>query len=230
MQQKKFLTRGKLMKILSITLLLSILLLFSFSSTASGQEEEQLKIEVKELKARVEKLEKEVQKIKDRAMPVQSQSQAQERRKILREKFNKRWQKDSEKYSSEQLRDLENLYQVANKNWRSEEAKKSLEELLKKYPDTNRTGCAVLYMAQWSEGEEREKRLKEAMGKFDDCFYGNGVQVGAYARYLLGYYYLDKGEKEKAKTLFNEILEKYPDAIGHDGESLAEKIKGIKFE
>jgi TolA-binding protein len=119
---------------------------------------------------------------------------------------------------------------VANKNWRSEEAKKSLEELLKKYPDTNRTGCAVLYMAQWSEGEEREKRLKEAMGKFDDCFYGNGVQVGAYARYLLGYYYLDKGEKEKAKTLFNEILEKYPDAIGHDGESLAEKIKGIKFE
>jgi len=218
------------MKISLIILLLSIMLLFSFSSTATGQEVEQLKVEVDTLKARVEKLEKEVQEMKKPAMPSQSQVQPQERRKILREKFNKRWQKDSEKYSSEQIRDLENLYQVANKNWRSEEAKKSLEELLKKYPDTNRTGCAVLYMAQWAEGEEREKLLKEAMEKFDDCFYGDGVQVGAYARYLLGCYYFDKGEKEKAKTLFNEIFSKYPDAVDHSGELLADKIKGIKFE
>ena len=218
------------MKISLTILLLSIMLLFSFSSTATGQDVEQLKIEVNELKTRVGKLEKEVREMKKPAMPSQSQSQTQERRKILREKFNKRWQKDSEKYSSEQIRDLENLYQVANKNWRSEEAKKSLEELLKKYPDTNRTGCAVLYMAQWAEGEEREKLLKEAMEKFDDCFYGNGVQVGAYARYLLSCYYFEKGEKEKAKTLFNEILSKYPDAVDHSGELLADKIKGIKFE
>jgi len=210
-------------------LLLNALLIL-FTWTVSAQDIKQIETEVKELKSRVEKLEKEVGELKGQITPIQSQDQVQERRRILRERFNTRWQKDSEKYSSDQLRELENLYQVANKNWRSEEARKSLEELLKKFPDTNRTGCAVLYMAQWSEGEEREKRLKEAIEKFDDCFYGNGVQVGAYARYLLGYYYFDKGEKEKAKALFNEILDKYPDAVDHSGNLLAEKIKEIKLE
>ena len=68
-----------------------------------------------------------------------------------------RARRDTKKYSREQLQEAEQLYQVANKNWRTVEAKVSLEKMVQKYPDINRTGCAVLYLAQYSRGEAREK-------------------------------------------------------------------------
>src|SRR5437764_245583 len=110
----------------------------------------------------------------------------------------------NKKYTNDQLREAEELYQVANKNWRSDEARASLEKLIAKFPDLNRTGCGSLYLGQYSTGAEREKYLKGAVEKFSDCYYGNGCQVGGYGRLLLGWYYLDNGEKEKARQLFDE--------------------------
>ena len=58
------------------------------------------------------------------------------------------------------------------------EATESLQTMIKKYPDINRTGCATLYVAQKSQGDERAGYLQECIEKFNDCFYGDGVQVG----------------------------------------------------
>jgi TolA-binding protein len=135
-----------------------------------------------------------------------------------------RMRRDQQKYTREQIAEAEGLYQVANANWRSDEAKESLRTMVKKFPDVNRTGCAVLYLGQMSEGEDREKLLTDAANKYADCFYGNGVQVGAYARYLLALHYRNLGQDEKSKQLFGEIRKKYPDAIGHRGELLAASI------
>jgi TolA-binding protein len=132
---------------------------------------------------------------------------------------------DGRKYSAEQLKDAETLYQVANKSWRSPEAKASLEQMVKKYPKFNRTGCAVLYLGQYAQGEAREKYLKQAVDDFSDCFYGNGVQVGAYARYLLGHYYRDSGDVEKGNALLKEVVDKYPTAVTHKGDQLAKIAK-----
>lgn len=145
-------------------------------------------------------------------------------REKLVARARQRMRQDSQKHSPAQLREAEELYQVANKNWRTPEAKASLEQMVEKFPNVNRTGCAVLYLAQYSEGAERERLLKEAIDKYGDCFYGNGVQVGAYARLLLGGYYQQNGKEDLAKQQFDELRTKFPDAIGHRGESLVAKL------
>jgi len=135
-----------------------------------------------------------------------------------------RMRRDNEKYSREQLKEAEDLYQVANNNWRSDEAKESLRQMVKKFPNVNRTGCATLYLGQMAQGEEKEKLLTDAANKYADCFFGNGVQVGPYARYLLGLHYRNLGQDDKAKQLFEEIRRKHPDAIGHRGELLVQRL------
>jgi len=141
-----------------------------------------------------------------------------------KEGIRKRTEEDRTNYSAEQLREIENLYQVANKLWKTPEAKTSLKVLIEKYPKSNRTGCAVQYMGQMSTGEEKEKYLKLAIKDFGDCYYGSGVQVGAYARLYLGYYYREKGMEKEAKALFEEIRKDYPDAVNHRGKPLVDDL------
>jgi len=136
-----------------------------------------------------------------------------------------RMRQDQQKHTPEQLKQAEELYQVPNKNWRTPEAQASLEKMVQQFPDVNRTGCAVLYLGQYSVGEQREKYLKDAAEKFGDCYYGNGVQVGAFARYLLALYYRENNQPDKARQLFDEILKNYADAVTHRGDSLAAIVK-----
>jgi hypothetical protein len=99
--------------------------------------------------------------------------------------------------------------------------------MIKKFPDINRTGCATLYVAQKSEGEERLKYLQQCIDKFNDCFYGDGVQVGAYSRFLLAEDYRRNGEETKAAALYDELKTKYPDAVDHSGRLLVDGIKSL---
>ena len=132
-----------------------------------------------------------------------------------------KYEEERKTYSQEQLREIETLYQTANKEWNSPVAKAALKDLIARYPKANRTGCAVQYMGQMSEGDERESYLKLAIKDFGDCFYGNGVQVGAYARFYLAHHYQKAGKEKEAKALFDEIRNDYPDAIDHKGRKLA---------
>jgi TolA-binding protein len=136
-----------------------------------------------------------------------------------RENAKVRMQQDRRRFPKDDLADAERLYQVANKNWRSAEARESLKTMVSKYPDFNRTGCALLYLGQMAEGNDRESYLTDAI-KHGDCYYGNGVQVGAFARYVLGHTYLDQGKKAEAQKLFDEIRANYSNALTHSGDSL----------
>lgn len=177
------------------------------------------------LEKRVAELEKEVAELKATLAPIMAEAKAKETAAQQRTKAKERMRKDSEIYSKEELREIEGLYQVANRQWRTQEGKDSLKVLIKNYDKANRTGCALLYLGQMSKGEEREEYLKQAIKDFSDCFYGNGVQVGAYARYYLAYHYKDSGEQEKADQLFAELEKQYPNAIDHKGRVLSDLIK-----
>jgi len=141
---------------------------------------------------------------------------------LKREKGNasSRLQQDRRRFPRQDISDAEALYQVANKNWRSAEAKESLQKMIAKYPQFNRTGCGILYLGQMSEGDERIKYLSQAVEKHSDCYYMNGVQVGAFGRYLLAHTYLDQGKNADAQKLFDEIRKDYPNAITPRGDSL----------
>lgn len=142
-------------------------------------------------------------------------------RDALIAKARQRARKDAGKYKPEEMAEAESLYQTANKDWRSPEAIVALKQMIEKYPDVNRTGCAVLYLGQMSQGETREEYLKRAVDNHSDSFYFNGVQVGPLARLYLAGHYKETGRPEEAKKLFTEVLMKYPDAITHSGKKLA---------
>jgi hypothetical protein len=149
---------------------------------------------------------------------------AESRRAKLRAMFNRRIARDRKTYTQRQLNEIENLYQVANKKWNTPEAKESLGKLVSKYNKANRVGCAMLYLGQMIDGQEREKYLKTAIEQYSDCWYGDGVQVGAYARFQLALYYQKIGKQKEAIKLFNELREKFPDAIDHRGRILSDSI------
>lgn len=176
------------------------------------------------LEKRIAELEKEVAELKTTLTPLIDKANTEQKVAEQRKLARVRMRKDSEHYSRDELREIESLYQVANKQWKTQEGKESLETLIGKYDRANRTGCALLYLGQMSKGEEREEYLKKAISDFSDCFYGDGVQVGAYARYYLAYHYMEEGQKDKAEELFKEVVEKYPNAINHKGKLLADLI------
>jgi hypothetical protein len=176
--------------------------------------------QIAELKAKVATLEQRVAALEKILAPMQTNAQ----QKTLREMFEKRMAADAKKYKPDQLREAEQLYQTMNKNWRSDEGQAALKKMIEKYPDINRTGCAELYLGQVSEGDDKVAHLQAAIDKHSDCMYGDGVQVGAYARFLLGLYYKEKGDNARANALFDEMKKDYPLSVDHHGKSLDEQI------
>ncbi len=142
----------------------------------------------------------------------------------LSERVKKRFEQDQTLYSGDELREIESLYQIANKQWDSPEAQESLKKLVDKYSKANRTGCALLYLGQMASGAEKEKYLTQAIKDFSDCYYGDGSQVGAYARLHLARYYRETGKTKEALALFDEIRKSYPDAVNHKGGLIVDMI------
>jgi hypothetical protein len=112
-------------------------------------------------------------------------------------------------------------------NSRSARARRNLENVVTKpeYEGANRVGCALVYLGYLSDDPaEKERYLKRAIREYGDSWYGSAVQVGPYARYLLGKLYLRQGLDEKAKTLFDEIRTLFPESIDHEGRLLVKLI------
>lgn len=176
--------------------------------------------EALELKEKIKSLEDRVSKLEEIISCKENNGQSRQKSLELSERVKKRFEQDQATYTKEELMEVERLYQVANKEWNSPEAKVCLKALIEKYPKANRTGCALQYLGQMSSGEEKEKYLKQAIEDFSDCYYGSGVQVGAYARLYLADYYQKNGRKDEASALYEEIRKDYPDAINHKGRLL----------
>lgn len=142
----------------------------------------------------------------------------------------KRAAEDRRTYKPGELAEIESLYQVANKNWRTDEARESLKKLLDKFDKANRTGCATLYMGQMSQGKERIDYLTRAVEKFSDCYYLDGCQVGGYGRFVLALTLWESGEKDKARTLFADLKKDFKNAIDHKGRPMSEIAEAAEKE
>ena len=180
--------------------------------------------EVKAFEKRIAELEERVAKLESSTAPAVAKVRAEQTVHTQRMKARERIRKDASVYSLDELREIESLYQ-ANRDGNKQKRRDSLKQLVEKFDKANRAGCALLYLGQMSKGKEREDYLQKAIDGFSDCYYGDGVQVGAYARYYLAYYYKENGQKKKAEALFKEIRSKYPDAINHNGQPLAALIE-----
>ncbi len=138
-----------------------------------------------------------------------------------REKARDAWRKDERELDRGDLAAMEQLYQQANNNPRTPENQELLKELIKKYPKSNRAGCAACYLGQFSrDADESQKYLELAIKDYSDCYYLNGTSVGGWARLLLAGREKQSGSAMKAKKLIAEIRKDYPDATNHSGELL----------
>jgi len=154
-------------------------------------------------------------------------SQASIRQTQLRRQYEARVERDRKTFSTEELRQIERLYQNGDRQWGSVEHKQDLKSLVGKYPKANRAGCAMLYLGQMSEGEERVTCFRGAVSEHNDCWYGDGVQVGAYARFYLACDCLQNGNTEEAEKLIRQLKQGFPEAIDHKGCLLTEKISSM---
>jgi len=158
-------------------------------------------------------------------IPTKSQAEQQARQRAYQERFDRRCDLDQKKYTKEQLAEAENMYAAAESKLRSPEFIESVNQMLQKFPGANRTGCLLLQLAQTTTGPESEKYFKDCIEKYNDCYYGDGVRVGAFARFWFANYYSKTGENEKAEALRKEIKDNYSDAIDHYGQFLINLIK-----
>lgn len=132
--------------------------------------------------------------------------------------------RDNRMFSPKEMADLEQTYQIANKNTRSPEAIEALKKVVTTYEKSNRAGCAALYLGRWTQGEDQEKYLKLAIEKYSKCYYLDGTSVGGYARFILGSLYAQAGKEADAKKLFEEIRKSYDDATDHSGKLLVAQL------
>ena len=182
--------------------------------------------EAKQLKAQVAALEKRMSEM-EKLLPPKGQVEQEERQRAYRERFDRRRELDRKKYTQEQMTEAEAIYiqAVSSSNWGSPEHLKALKQLLEKFPEANRTGCALLDWGESAPGPESVKYFEDCIHQHNDCYYGDGVQVGAYARLSLANYYNRTGENQKAVALFKEIKDNYSDSIDHCGRLLIDLIK-----
>lgn len=134
--------------------------------------------------------------------------------------FTARMQLDRDRYGEEGVQRIEELYQVSNKQPRTDVARATLEELLRSFPDSNRAGCGALYLAQWAALPQRADLLREVAARHADAIYGDGVQVGAYATWQLAHLVESDEERER---LLAELDRRWPDAVDHAGQPLRKR-------
>lgn len=155
------------------------------------------------------------------------QSSAQASLDLLRARAQARMRRDLETFTREQLREIEQLYQSVNQNLRAPESRGRLQELIDKYPASNRAGCAALYLAQISGEADREILLKQAVERYADAWYGDGTQVGPMARAYLASFYQKQQRQEEAVATARAIATETPDAVDHQGRRIVDMLRGM---
>lgn len=177
---------------------------------------------------RIVALETRIAQLEEKLAPVLEEERVKEVAKQQKELARERIMMDAEFLSRLDLNLIEKAYYTANQDWKSEEAQKALALLTEKYPKANRTGCAVLAMAQVKEGREQIRLLRIAIQDYGTSYYASGVNVGAYARLYLGMRSKKEGDNDAAALLFDELETDYPDAVDHKGQLLTSHIKGLE--
>ncbi|MFG0249409.1 MAG: tol-pal system YbgF family protein [Phycisphaeraceae bacterium JB051] len=202
--------------------LVAMVLCLAVSGTLQAQQQSQTPQQrIAELEARVASLEKLIK-------PLLIEHEIKLRKVTKRNLAQQRMRKDLQTYTQEQIKALEALYQEANKNLSGEGSKAKLIQVVQDYGKSNRAGCALLYLGQISTGDEQIQYFQQAIDSHADCYYGNGVQVGAYARLLLAARFAGDKQYQKAGQLLKELMELYPRSLDHKGQPLELSIDQVR--
>ena len=136
--------------------------------------------------------------------------------------------RDGDIYTKNELREAEIILRFIQNNPGHESNIKKLNILRKKYPNANQTGCALMTCALKEKKEAKEKMLVEVIENHSDCYFSDGVSVGAFSRLYLALHFRSINKIEQSLLLIDEIKLSYPYAIDHDGRTLSEHLKELE--
>ena len=116
----------------------------------------------------------------------------------------------------------EGLYREGSrlqKEGKPDDALTAWRALIDRFPESNRAGCAAIYMGQQQLADKdysgAEESFSLAAEKFGHHKYGNGVEVGGYAYFFLTSVYCETEQYDKAVESLKILVKKYPYASGH---------------
>jgi predicted Zn-dependent protease len=178
---------------------------------------------IKELEQRIRQLEERVSKLEEKSAMTQPTPAAQKMMKVARQHVKA----EQEQFGSTELIRAEALYQKGAQLYQSNntDSKKMLDSVVAEFPLLNRAGCAQLYRAQQEDGAKHEQLLKDCITRFYNCYYLDGAQVGSLALFQLASYYKNANRNDEAQMLFKKLRDQHPEAVGHDGALLINKIE-----
>ena len=135
-------------------------------------------------------------------------------------------------FSPAELADIEARYASARSAtllFRRTGAEEILLDLVRRYPRSNRAGCALLDLAQISGGAHREAYLRQAIGTHDNAWFPGGVQVGALARALLAVHLAGLQRFDEAERLAAELVKEFPGSVDQSGATLDDTLTAIRL-
>lgn len=132
--------------------------------------------------------------------------------------------KEKSPKEKEELETPEALYNMAKSyfdNQKFQQARKTFDKFLKKYPKSDKADNARFWIADTYYREQwHEKAILEYQKVIEEYSKGNKVQAALLKQ---GYSFLKLGENANAKLILNELIKKYPD-------SKEAKVAGKKLE
>ena len=156
-----------------------------------------------------------------------------ERRVALRLKAHAHIEAERSRFSEFELTDIEARYRSAHGEQlrfiRRPEGVAILEELIERYPGSNRAGCAVLELARLSSGVTRERYLRKAIANHSGAWFETGVQVGALARAMLAVHLAGLERFDEAERVAAELLTMFQGSIDDSGAPLDDVLESIRL-
>jgi hypothetical protein len=129
-----------------------------------------------------------------------------------------RMAKDRATYTAQELTEIEAIY--GQGSMKTDAGQRAYAALIQRFPESNRAGCAALYLARVATGDDQKAKLQQAIRDYNDAWYGDGTQVGPYARTLLALQLKKDGQIDAARLLAAEVAANTPNAVEHQGRSL----------
>jgi hypothetical protein len=163
-------------------------------------------------------VEDQVDELSEMIQPYRELMEHELQRKKQRDAARAQRDADEERFSEEELEEINELYRGGRGRRGSPERRENLEQLVEKYPEASMAGCALVQLAHGTSPEEAESYYLKAIRGYGDSYCYGGSLVGAMARDRLADHYEKIGQDGKAKQLRAEIKTEYPGAVDHHGD------------
>jgi len=138
--------------------------------------------------------------------------------------------RDERRYDARSLKEIENLYRRGNERIDTEEGRDALEELVEKYPESNRRGCAAMNLGATylNEGEleAAAAHLEAIISAGSDAVFENGERILPKAMYNYGMLLERRGDEDGARDVWEGLGARFPGETDGNGIPYAKLVEG----